>query len=97
MAVIGVGNTGSANSQSALQALGAEVMLCDPPRAEKEGKAGFVSFRNGIDKPTLFVCMCRSLKRGLKSITKHLLTAERLKLIKLSLKTRFWLIVAAAM
>ena len=38
--VVGVGNVG-ARVQARLQGVGIDVQLCDPPRAEREGSAGF--------------------------------------------------------
>ncbi|MDL2309610.1 4-phosphoerythronate dehydrogenase PdxB [Parabacteroides sp. OttesenSCG-928-B22] len=40
--IVGVGHVGS-RVQRHCEALGMRVILCDPPRAEKEGDAGFVS------------------------------------------------------
>lgn len=78
VAVIGVGNTGK-QTVSRLQALGAEVMLCDPPRAEKEGKAGFVSLETALKAD--IICLHVPLIKTGSNITKHLLTAELLKTI----------------
>ena len=41
--VVGVGNVGSKVARNA-RALGMDVLLCDPPRARKEGPAAFVEF-----------------------------------------------------
>lgn len=42
--IVGCGNVGS-RVQTRLEAIGLECMVCDPPRAEKEGQAGFVSMQ----------------------------------------------------
>ncbi len=42
LGIIGVGHVGSRIEQAARK-LGFNVLLCDPPRAEKEGKEGFVT------------------------------------------------------
>lgn len=75
IAVIGVGNTG-AQTVSRLTALGAQVMLCDPPRVEKEGLTGFVSLEQALQAD--IICMHVPLVKTGANQTKHLLTAELL-------------------
>lgn len=79
VAVIGVGNTGS-QTVSRLTALGAQVLLCDPPRAEKEGAAGFVSLEQALQAD--IICLHVPLIKTGANPTKHLLHAELLKQIK---------------
>ncbi|QFI36926.1 4-phosphoerythronate dehydrogenase [Moritella marina ATCC 15381] len=75
IAVIGVGNTG-VQTVSRLTALGAEVMLCDPPRVEKEGLTGFVSLEQALQAD--IICMHVPLVKTGDNQTKHLLTSELL-------------------
>jgi len=79
VAVIGVGNTGK-QTVSRLAALGAEVILCDPPRAAKEGQAGFVSLEQALQSD--IICLHVPLIKAGANQTKHLLNAELLKHIK---------------
>ena len=75
IAVIGVGNTGS-QTVSRLMALGAQVMLCDPPRVTKEDLTGFVSLEQALQAD--IICLHVPLVKTGSHQTKNLLTAELL-------------------
>ncbi|MFT5879003.1 MAG: erythronate-4-phosphate dehydrogenase [Moritella sp.] len=78
VAVIGVGNTGS-QTVSRLTALGAEVLLCDPPRAEQEGADGFISLEQALQAD--IICLHVPLVKDGQYQTQHLLNAELLSTI----------------
>ena len=78
VAVIGVGNTGK-QTMSRLAALGATVLLCDPPRAELEGQDDFVSLEQALQAD--IICLHVPLVKTGAYQTKHLLTRELLAMI----------------
>ncbi|MCL7930478.1 4-phosphoerythronate dehydrogenase PdxB [Halomonas llamarensis] len=78
--IVGVGNVGS-RLQARLQALGVEVLACDPPRAEREGvsegKSGFTSLETLIEHCDV-LCLHTPLVSTGPHATQHLLDAERI-------------------
>lgn len=80
LGVVGVGNVGSKVARAA-KALGMKVLLCDPPRARKEGQDGFVDLDEivaGSDIITLHVPLS---KEG-PDATYHLFDAQRLSTLR---------------
>lgn len=76
LGVVGVGNVGSKVAEAAAL-LGMRVLLCDPPRARREGEKAFVSLDEiiaGCDIITLHV----PLSREGEDATWHLFDAARL-------------------
>lgn len=78
--IVGVGNVGS-RLQARLQALGVDVMACDPPRAEREGvsegESGFASLETLIEHCDV-LCLHTPLVSAGPHATRHLLDAERI-------------------
>lgn len=73
LGVVGVGNVGSKVARSAA-VLGMKVLLCDPPRAEREGSEGFVSLEELLERSDIV-----TLHVPLNAQTFHLLGRERLQ------------------
>lgn len=63
LGVIGVGNVGSKVARIA-QLLGFKVLLNDPPRAAKEGSAGFTSLETLLEKSDIITCHVPLQKDG---------------------------------
>ncbi|MBO5932754.1 MAG: 4-phosphoerythronate dehydrogenase [Bacteroidaceae bacterium] len=80
LGVIGVGNVGSKVAEIA-SILGLKVLLNDPPRARKEGNAGFVSLDEIIEKSDIITCHV-PLQRNGQDATFHLFDQERISLLK---------------
>lgn len=80
LGVVGVGNVGS-KVAAAGRALGMNVLLNDPPRAEKEGAARFVSLER-IQSESDFVTLHVPLTETGKDRTYHLADADFLKKLK---------------
>ena len=76
LGVVGVGNVGSKVAQTAA-ALGMRVLLCDPPRARREGSDGFVSLDEIISRSDI-VTLHVPLSRAGEDATWHLFDAARL-------------------
>ena len=76
LGVVGVGNVGSKVAQTGA-ALGMRVLLCDPPRARREGPDGFVSLDEIISRSDI-VTLHVPLSRGGEDATWHLFDAARL-------------------
>ncbi len=76
LGVVGVGNVGSKVAQTAA-ALGMRVLLCDPPRARREGPDGFVSLDEIISRSDI-VTLHVPLSREGEDATWHLFDAARL-------------------
>jgi erythronate-4-phosphate dehydrogenase len=76
LGVVGVGNVGSKVAQTAA-ALGMRVLLCDPPRARREGPDGFVSLDEIISRSDI-VTLHVPLSRAGEDATWHLFDAARL-------------------
>ncbi|WP_163558825.1 4-phosphoerythronate dehydrogenase PdxB [Halomonas sp. NO4] len=74
--IVGVGNVGG-RLQARLAALGVECLACDPPRAEREGTAGFHDLDALIDACDV-LCLHTPLVRDGPHATRHLLGARRL-------------------
>lgn len=74
--VVGVGNVG-ARVQARLQGLGIDVLACDPPRAEREGSAGFAGLDALIERCDVLCLHTPLVKKG-KHATRHLLNARRI-------------------
>ena len=83
--IVGVGEVGG-RLAATLQALGVEVLLCDPPRAERE-KQGFVSLDELIARSDVISCHVPLTHSG-PHATHHLLNAQRLR----ALRPGAWLI-----
>lgn len=75
--VVGAGNVGS-RLLTRLSALGMEVLVCDPPRAEQEGPEGFVDLDTLIEQCDV-ICLHTPLVKHGPHATYHLLNAERLQ------------------
>jgi len=76
LGVIGVGNVGSKVARiSAL--LGFRILLCDPPRARREGHEGFVDIDTIIRHSDIITCHVPLIRSG-KDCTYHMFGAERL-------------------
>ena len=80
LGVIGVGNVGSKVAEIA-SILGLKVLLNDPPRARKEGNAGFVSLEEIIEKSDIITCHV-PLQRNGQDATFHLFDQERISQLK---------------
>ena len=80
LGVIGVGNVGSKVAEIA-SILGLKVLLNDPPRARKEGNAGFVSLDEIIEKSDIITCHV-PLQRSGEDATYHLFDEEQIARLK---------------
>ncbi|MCR5560864.1 MAG: 4-phosphoerythronate dehydrogenase PdxB [Bacteroidales bacterium] len=80
LGVVGVGHVGSKVADAA-SALGMKVLLCDPPRARKEGPEGFVDLEEIIDKSDIITLHVPLSKEG-PDATWHLFDSERLSELK---------------
>ncbi len=80
LGVIGVGNVGSKVAEIAT-ILGLKVLLNDPPRARKEGNAGFVSLDEIIEKSDIITCHV-PLQRSGEDATYHLFDEEQIARLK---------------
>jgi erythronate-4-phosphate dehydrogenase len=78
--IVGVGNVGG-RLQQRLQTMGIEVLLCDPPRVEREGEAGFVDLATLLQQADI-VSLHTPLVRSGPWPSRHLLNAETLVLLK---------------
>lgn len=76
LGVVGVGNVGSKVARIGAL-LGFKVLLCDPPRARREGTAGFVTLDEIIDKSDIITCHV-PLQRSGEDCTFHMIDASRL-------------------
>lgn len=76
LGVVGVGNVGAKVAQTGA-ALGMRVLLCDPPRARREGPDGFVSLDEIISRSDI-VTLHVPLSREGEGATWHLFDAARL-------------------
>ena len=75
--IVGVGNVGG-RLQKRLTQLGIDCLLCDPPRAEREGQAGFVALDELIEGCDT-LCLHTPLTERGPHPTKHLLDEARLE------------------
>lgn len=78
--VVGVGNVGS-RLLARLKALGVKVLACDPPRAAREGRAGFAPLSTLISQCDV-LCLHTPLVTEGPYKTHHLLGAQQLKSLK---------------
>ena len=76
LGVIGVGNVGSKVARIA-ELLGFKVLLNDPPRAAKEGSAGFTSLETLLEKSDIITCHVPLQKDG-PYATYHMFDKERI-------------------
>lgn len=72
--IVGVGNVGS-RLQHRLESLGIECLLCDPPRADREGDKGFVSLATLLERCSVF-CLHTPLTLEGTHPSHHLFDAE---------------------
>lgn len=77
--VIGVGAVGS-RVAALLEALGFQVMRHDPPRAEREGAAGWVSLEQALAADV--ICLHAPLETAGRFPSRHLLGADQLAHLK---------------
>ena len=80
LGVVGVGNVGSKVAEAAA-ALGMCVLLCDPPRARREGAAGFVDLDTLVARSDI-VTLHVPLNREGEDATWHLFDAARLATLR---------------
>lgn len=78
--VVGVGNVGG-RLVPRLEALGLAVLRCDPPRAEAEGPAGFVSLDEALEASDIVTLHTPLTKDGLHP-THHLIGSDALARMK---------------
>lgn len=78
--IVGAGNVGS-RVQARLEGLGMDVAVCDPPRAAREGSAGFVSLDALIERCDV-LCLHTPLVREGEHATRHLLDARRIAALR---------------
>ena len=76
LGVIGVGNVGSKVAQIAAL-LGFRILLCDPPRARREGQGGFCNLEDLISQSDIITCHVPLTHDGPDS-TYHMFDAARL-------------------
>ncbi|WP_111412503.1 4-phosphoerythronate dehydrogenase PdxB [Billgrantia lactosivorans] len=74
--IVGVGNVGG-RLRARLTAMGIECLACDPPRAEREGSAGFHDLETLVDACDV-LCLHTPLVREGPHTTRHLLDARRI-------------------
>ncbi|WP_432695818.1 4-phosphoerythronate dehydrogenase PdxB [Marinobacterium sp. YM272] len=79
-AVVGAGNVGGRLVQR-LRALGMTVLVCDPPRADREGAEGFVSLEQALEQAD-FISLHTPLIREGEHPTYHLLNDSNLQQIR---------------
>lgn len=79
-AVVGAGNVGGRLVQR-LRALGVSVLVCDPPRADQEGREGFVSLSDALEQAD-FISLHTPLVRDGDHPTFHLLNETNLGQIR---------------
>ena len=77
LGVIGVGNVGSKVAQIAAL-LGFHILLCDPPRARREGPGGFCDLETLISQSDIITCHVPLTLEGRDS-TYHMFDAARFK------------------
>lgn len=77
LGVIGVGNVGSKVAQTAAL-LGFRIILCDPPRARREGQGGFCNLEDLISQSDIITCHVPLTLDGPDS-TYHMFDAARIK------------------
>ncbi|MCM1332039.1 MAG: 4-phosphoerythronate dehydrogenase [Bacteroides sp.] len=80
MGIVGVGNVGKIVERWARQ-LGFRVLLCDPPRSEREGADGFCDFSTILSESDIITFHTPLTREG-KYPTYHLLDAEAAKSIE---------------
>ena len=76
LGIVGAGNVGS-RLKGRLQALGIDVLVCDPPRAEQEGESGFVALDTLIERCNV-ICLHTPLVKQGPHATYQLLNAQRI-------------------
>ncbi|SDN59669.1 4-phosphoerythronate dehydrogenase PdxB [Vreelandella arcis] len=74
--IVGVGNVGN-RLLARLTALGVPTLVCDPPRAEREGTQGFAELDELIDRCDV-LCLHTPLVASGPYATHHLLDAQRI-------------------
>ncbi|GAB2794720.1 4-phosphoerythronate dehydrogenase PdxB [Halomonas shantousis] len=80
LGIVGVGNVGR-RLQARLDELDVHCLLCDPPRAEKEGAEGFVDLDSLIERADI-VCLHTPLIKSGPYTTRHLMNRERIQALK---------------
>ena len=76
LGVVGVGNVGSKVAKTG-ESLGMKVLLCDPPRARREGPDGFVSLDELVAESDIVTLHVPLTLEG-EDATRHLFDARRL-------------------
>lgn len=76
LGIVGVGNVGSKVARLAAL-LGFRILLCDPPRARREGGSGFVDLDRIISESDIITCHVPLTTRG-EDATYHMIDSERL-------------------
>ncbi|WNK19375.1 4-phosphoerythronate dehydrogenase PdxB [Halomonas piscis] len=74
--IVGAGNVGR-RVQARLEGLGMTVLVCDPPRAEREGSAGFAGLDALVERCDV-LCLHTPLVREGRHATRHLLGTNRI-------------------
>ena len=77
LGVVGVGNVGSKVARIGAL-LGFKILLCDPPRARREGSDGFVNLDTIIEKCDIITCHVPLIFNGEDS-TFHMFGSDRLR------------------
>lgn len=78
--IVGVGNVGG-RLQQRLEAMGLQVLLCDPPRAAAEGQAGFIELPDLLQQADIISLHTPLVTTG-RWPSQHLLNADTLALLK---------------
>ncbi|OHV09919.1 4-phosphoerythronate dehydrogenase PdxB [Kushneria phosphatilytica] len=78
--IVGAGNVGS-RLQARLEALDMPCLICDPPRAEAEGREDFVDLDTLIERADV-ICLHTPLIQSGDHATHHLLNAERIDALR---------------
>ena len=76
LGVVGVGNVGSKVARIGAL-LGFKILLCDPPRARREGQEGFVNLDTIIEQSDIITCHVPLIRCG-EDCTFHMFGADRL-------------------
>lgn len=81
LGVVGVGHVGSAVAQMASREYGMQLLLCDPPRAENEDPAAFVSYEEVLKRSDVITFHTPLVRDG-KYPTYHLFDQDAVDLLE---------------